>query len=295
MPIPQPINNESENDFVSRCITDPGLMQEYDEEQRLAICINEYRNEKEEKMSKYEIKNSFEIKDMDASKREVAVYLSKFGNVDSDNDVIQKGAFKKSLLERGPSAPSNRKIAFLRHHNWEMPIGVFTKLMEDDNGLFAVGRLGTSTLGEDAWRDYQDGIIREHSIGFQRISDKTKFVKDTSNPAGGFTLLQEVKLWEGSAVTFGANELTNVVDVMKSENKKAYIDKITDDLHTVIKALANGKGSDERLYELEMKATYLSSQLQILAQSEPRVHSEIVVEPDVNEFKWGNVINQIKF
>lgn len=295
MPIPSLNNNESNNEFMDRCMADATMVDEYDQEQRFAICSNQLTNQKEQSMSKYEIKNSFEIKDMDASKREVAVYLSKFGNVDSDNDVIQKGAFKKSLQERGPNSPSNRKIAFLRHHNWEMPIGVFTKLMEDDNGLFAVGRLGTSTLGEDAWRDYQDGIIREHSIGFQRISDKTKFVKDTSNPAGGFTLLQEVKLWEGSAVTFGANELTNVVDVMKSENKKAYIDKITDDLHTVIKALANGKGSDERLYELEMKATYLSSQLQILAQSEPREHSEIVVEPDVNEFKWGNIINQIKF
>jgi HK97 family phage prohead protease len=294
MPIPSPNSNESNNDFMDRCMADATMVDEYDQEQRYAICSNQLTTEKEQSMSKYEIKNSFEIKDMDASKREVAVYLSKFGNIDSDNDVIQKGAFKKSLQERGPNAPSNRKIAFLRHHNWEMPIGVFTKLMEDDNGLFAVGRLGTSTLGEDAWRDYQDGIIREHSIGFQRISDKTKFVKDTSNPAGGFTLLQEVKLWEGSAVTFGANELTNVVDIMKSENKKAYIDKITDDLHTVIKALANGKGSDERLYELEMKANYLSSQLQILAQSEPREHSAIVIEPNVNEFKWDAIINQIK-
>ena len=156
----------------------------------------------------YTIKSGFEIKDLDNNKREVAIYLSKFGNLDADNDIIQKGAFKKSIQERGPESTSNRKIAFLRHHNWELPIGLFTKLEEDDNGLFAVGKLGTSTIGEDAWRDYQEGIIKEHAVGFQKIIDKTKFIKDSSNPYGGYNLIQEVKLWEGSAVTFGANELT---------------------------------------------------------------------------------------
>lgn len=245
-------------------------------------------------MKMYETKSAFEIKDMDSSRREVAIYLAKFGNVDADNDVFQKGAFKKSIQERGVNSKGNRKIAFLRHHNWEMPIGTFIKLEEDDNGLFAVGKLGTSSIGEDAWRDYTDGIIKEHSVGFQRMSDKTKFVKDADNPKGGYTLLQEVKLWEGSAVTFGANELTNVVEVMKSEHKADYIDKISDELHTVIKALSNGKGSDERLYELEMKANFLSSQLVLLAQSEPREHSVDLYEPEQEVFSWKAVLETLE-
>ena len=293
MPIPKPTGNETENEFIERCMSDDTMVNEYEDVQRMAICSMVWNEKNVKNMSKYETKSGYEIKDMDGDKREVAVYLAKFGNVDSDNDVIQKGAFKKSIQERGPMAPSNRKIAFLRHHDWEKQIGVFSKLQEDDNGLFAVGRLGTSTMGEDAWRDYQDGIIKEHSVGFQRVTDKTKWVKDTSNPAGGFTLLQEVKLWEGSAVTFGANELTNVVEIMKSEQKKSYIDKISEDLQTVIKALVNGKGSDERLYELEMKANFLSSQLTLLAQTEPGNHSEIVYEPEPQVFNWNEVINKL--
>lgn len=293
MPIPKPIQNENQDQFIERCMSDETMVNEYDNEQRLAVCTVAWNEKNVKTMSKYEIKSGYEIKDMDNSRREVAVYLAKFGNVDSDNDVIQKGAFKKSIQERGPETVSNRKIAFLRHHDWEKQIGVFSKLEEDDNGLFAVGRLGTSTMGEDAWRDYQDGIIKEHSVGFQRVSDKTKFVKDTSNPMGGFTLLQEVKLWEGSAVTFGANELTNVVEIMKSESKKTYIDKISDDLQTIIKALANGKGSDERLYELEMKANFLSSQLTLLAQSEPQEHSVKLHEPEQPKFDWNTVFKQL--
>jgi HK97 family phage prohead protease len=292
MPIPKPIGDENEEEFIGRCMSDETMVSEYDNDQRFAICSTAW-TDNTKSMSKYEIKSGFEIKDMDSNRREVAVYLAKFGNVDSDNDVIQKGAFKKSIQERGPGASSNRKIAFLRHHDWEKQIGVFSKMEEDDNGLFAVGRLGTSTMGEDAWRDYQDGIIKEHSVGFQRVSDKTKFVKDTSNPMGGFTLLQEVKLWEGSAVTFGANELTNVVSIMKSENKKTFIDKISNDLQTVIKALVNGKGSDERLYELEMKANFLSSQLTLLAQTEPENHSVKLYEPEQPTFDWTEVISKL--
>jgi len=294
MPIPKPIADETEQEFISRCMSDDTMTGEYESEQRMAVCTVAWNEKNVKNMSKYETKSGYEIKDMDGDKREVAVYLAKFGNVDSDNDVIQKGAFKKSIQERGPMAASNRKIAFLRHHDWEKQIGVFSKLQEDDNGLFAVGRLGTSTMGEDAWRDYQDGIIKEHSVGFQRVTDKTKWVKDTSIPAGGFTLLQEVKLWEGSAVTFGANELTNVVEIMKSEQKKSFINKISEDLQTVIKALVNGKGSDERLYELEMKANFLSSQLTLLAQTEPGNHSEIVYEPEPQVFSWKAVMEVLE-
>ena len=106
----------------------------------------------------YNLKESFEIKDIDTGSRQVAVYLSKFDAIDSDMDVIKKGAFKKSLKERGIKSTSNRKIAFLRHHDWEKQIGKFVELAEDDFGLYAVGQLGRSTDGDDAFMDYQDGI-----------------------------------------------------------------------------------------------------------------------------------------
>ena len=115
----------------------------------------------------YNIKESLELKDVDTGSRQVALYLSKFDNIDSDFDIIRKGAFKKSIKERGVSSRSNRKIAFLRHHDWEKQIGKFVELAEDEFGLYAVGQLGRSTMGDDALKDYEDGIIKEHSIGFQ--------------------------------------------------------------------------------------------------------------------------------
>jgi HK97 family phage prohead protease len=247
------------------------------------------------KSNTYQTKGSSEIKDISSDKRQVAVYLAKFDNIDSDNDMIKKGAFTKSIQERGPDSPSNRKIAFLRWHDWEKPIGKFLTLQEDDYGLFAVSQLGTSVGGNDAWNDYNDGIIREHSIGFQYIQDKMRWIDDANAPAQGYWMISELKLYEGSAVTFGANSETNVVDVMKSEDKIDKAVKISNEIDLLIKGLANGKGSDERLFEMEMKLKYLNSQMLILAKSEPFVkeHSPII-EPliTVEAFNWSEVISK---
>jgi HK97 family phage prohead protease len=173
--------------------------------------------------------------------------LSKFDNIDSDGDVIRKGAFSKSIQDRGPESPSNRKIAFLRHHDWEQQIGKFISLEETGDGLVAIGELGRSSKGNDALLDYQDGIIKEHSIGFNYIQDKMDLVTAGS---GDFWDIKEVALWEGSAVTFGANALTPTLDVSKG-TKTELIDKINEKMSGLISAIKSG-GTDERLYNIEM-------------------------------------------
>jgi len=194
----------------------------------------------------FQTKNiSLEIKDIDTAGRRVQVALSKFGNVDSDGDVITRGAFSKSIQERGHESQSNRKIKFLRYHDFEHQIGVFTKLEETADGLLAYGDLGRSTKGNDAFLDYQDGIITEHSIGFQTINDKIEVRED------GTQLLKEVILWEGSAVTFGSNSETPVFSVSKGNNTE-YLDKLNAKMNGLTNALKNGKGTDERLEAIEM-------------------------------------------
>lgn len=245
----------------------------------------------------YRTKAASDIKDVDSNKRQVAVYLSKFDSIDSDNDMIKKGAFAKSIQERGVDSTSNRKIAFLRHHDWTEQIGKWLKLEEDDNGLFAIGELGRSTKGNDALLDYEDGIIREHSIGFQYMADKLRWIDDTSKEEGGYWMVSEVKLYEGSAVTFGANEYTEVVDVIKSENRTEYVDKIAQEVDAIIKGLTNGKGTDDRLYEMEMKLKFLNAKLLTLAKSEPQnvKHLELGEPKEVIEaFDWNIVINNLK-
>jgi len=76
------------------------------------------------------------IKEVDTDSRIVKGYFSAFDNVDSDGDMIIKGAFSKSLQEHSPESKSNRKISHLAYHNVTRPVGVLKVLLEDDKGLY---------------------------------------------------------------------------------------------------------------------------------------------------------------
>ena len=218
----------------------------------------------------FQTKNiSLEIKDIDTAGRRVQVALSKFGNVDSDGDVITRGAFSKSIQERGHESQSNRKIKFLRYHDFEHEIGVWKSLEESSEYLLGVGELGRSTKGNDAFLDYQDGIITEHSIGFMMMPDKIQVRPD------GLRELNEVFLMEGSAVTFGANSETPVFNV---SGKDAYspdmlikhLDSLNKKMESCITALKNGKGTDDRLFTIENQLRVIQKEYNSLINLEPQ-------------------------
>ena len=194
---------------------------------------------------------SMKMEDIDEGNRIVKGYLSSFDTLDSDTDIIRKGAFTKSLKERGVEASANRKIAHLRNHDWEHQIGKFLELGEDAKGLYFVSQLGRSTKGTDALLDYQDGILREHSIGFNYVKGKIEEIEDET--VGKYYNITEVKLWEGSGVTFGANEFTPTLEAEKSLIDSDYLLNLNTDMNTLIKALKNGKGTDDRLENIEFK------------------------------------------
>ena len=202
--------------------------------------------------------------------------LSNFDNVDSDGDVIRRGAFSKSILERGPESTSNRKIQFLRHHDWEHQIGKFISLEETGDGLKAIGELSESTQGTDALKDYQGGIIREHSIGFNYVQDKMELVERGDE---FFWEIKEVVLWEGSAVTFGSNEMTPTLDVSKGDHVE-FLKKLNDKTSNLISAIKDG-GTDARLYKLEMALKVCQQQYNDLLATQPGNSTE----PEIDKTK----------
>ncbi len=50
MPIPEPRKDESQNEFMKRCMINETMIKEYDIEQRAAICRSQY----EKKLEKHE-------------------------------------------------------------------------------------------------------------------------------------------------------------------------------------------------------------------------------------------------
>jgi hypothetical protein len=209
-------------------------------------------------------------------------------------DVIRRGAFAKSIQERGPLTSGNRKIAHLRNHDWEHQIGKFLEMEEDEFGLRFVAQLGRSTKGQDALLDYQDGILREHSIGFNYVADKIKFVEDTTyNPEGHYEI-SEVKLWEVSGVTFGANEFTPVIEAAKSGDTEGAVKRFHELEASFLKAIKRGTGTDERLENLEARFKQLQELRNSLFVEKPSLKDTLKAEkPNDNDKKelFLNLLN----
>jgi HK97 family phage prohead protease len=188
------------------------------------------------------------IKDVDGKKGIVTGYFSAFNNVDSDGDIIRKGAFSKSILEWGPASAQPR-IKHLMNHNSSQPLGKITMLCEDAKGLCYESQIGTHTLGMDFVKMVESNLITEHSIGYQtmkrnQLQDYDEYKK---NPNGGWYELTDLKLYEGSSLTaWGANPntpLTGMKDVSPEDLVQGYINR----QKNIEKFCSNSTASDETI------------------------------------------------
>jgi len=145
-------------------------------------------------------------------------YASTFGVVDEYNDVIEPGAFTKTIRERG------HRVKICWQHQWDNPIGVplvmeehgrerlpeglLSRAPEASGGLFVRGRISPTTQGRDALVLLRDGVVDELSIGYDTV-------KSDYSGEGKSRLrhLREVRLWEFSPVTWGANHAAVITGV----------------------------------------------------------------------------------
>ena len=122
-------------------------------------------------------------------------YASTFGNVDRGGDVVEAGAFTKTL-QKGAG-----KIKMLFQHDPSQPLGKWTDAKEDRRGLFVKGKLNLEVQkAKETLALMRDGAIDSMSIGFRTLKQA---VGDKPNV---YRKLLEVDLWEISLVTFPMND-----------------------------------------------------------------------------------------
>jgi HK97 family phage prohead protease len=214
------------------------------------------------------------IKDLDVATGIVTGYFSQFNSIDLDGDVIMPGAFTKTIAERGPDS-SKPEIAYLWQHDTTKPLGKLLVLREDNFGLYFEAKMSDTTWGEDALKLYRDGVITQHSIGYQVI----KSVETQMDMEEEVEQIYEVKLWEGSAVTFGANPNTPFTGFKSLEERE-------DRIKTLVKAIKNGSYTDETFGLIEFELLKLVS---LAKTEEPSKITTTVQEP-----KEDNKIQEIK-
>ena len=215
-------------------------------------------------MPMYQVKSfNGAVKDLDIKQGIITAYWSAFDNIDSDGDIMGRDAFNKSISERGPKGAN--RIMFLYQHNPTLILGKPSELYTDAKGLIGVAKIEQTSYGADVLKLYESGIINEHSIGFQTI--KSRYDNDK-----GANLIQEVRLWEGSAVTWGANELTPVISGKSTENKG----EVVQYYDTLCKAIYSGTFTDDTFQILEVQKRHIEA---ILSQSLDPIAEPTVVTP----------------
>jgi len=132
-------------------------------------------------------------------------YGSVFGIKDSHSDIVVSGAFSKSLETWNTKG---RLPALLWQHNMDEPIGVYTEMKEDENGLYLKGRLliDDDPLAKRAHAHMKAGSLSGLSIGY--MLDEY----DYDNEKNAF-ILKEIDLWEVSLVTFPSNDEARISNV----------------------------------------------------------------------------------
>lgn len=134
-------------------------------------------------------------------------YAAVFGNIDAWGDVIEKGAFLKTLAEHGEKGSMP---ALLWQHRPSEPIGIWESMSEDENGLAVKGRLLVDDVRQarEAHALLKAGAISGMSIGY--------YARDYSmDEKTWIRTLKEIELVEASLVTFPANDEARV-SVVKS-------------------------------------------------------------------------------
>lgn len=217
-----------------------------------------------------------EIKDL-SEMGIVTFYASVFGNKDLGGDVIEKGAFSKTINE------NSKNVRHFKHHDSTQMVGVVKEMQEDSKGLLVTSQLILKTqLGSETYEEYkamlQAGKSMDHSIGYNVIKKDEK--EDVR-------YLKELRLMEVSTLTaWGMNPLAQTVDV-KSLEQLNFDQLLTEERY--YKALLNAKFTDAKLERIEGLHNYLKSLIDERAAKSTRAKQPIVVQGKdfINNFKFN--------
>lgn len=167
-------------------------------------------------------------------------YASTFGNVDLGLDVVDKGAFKKSIKENGG------KVPILWQHNPNELLGFNARAEEDDHGLFVEGELNLDVArAREAHSLAKQALRMKTPMGLSIGYGTIKAEPDREKPI--IRRLKELKLYEYSQVTFPMNTeamITAAKSLGNVDRAKFLLEQLTN----------NGISREELAQALSMKA-----------------------------------------
>ena len=137
--------------------------------------------------------------------RTIEGYAAVFGVVDGEREVIQKGAFRKTLQEGG------HRVKALWQHDRDKPLGPVLELREDDYGLYVKFAISETSYGNDIVKLLKDYQAVGEEMGLTEIFPMSFFAdvvnsRREKRAEKAVRVYSELKLHDVSLVTFPGNE-----------------------------------------------------------------------------------------
>lgn len=207
--------------------------------------------------------------ELDESGRVVKIVANTLNFLDYDGDILLPGCANRSIANNGAKSGSPDKIAHLLHHDMTKAVG--KSLLEaetevDGNKvLYCESFLPETTDGEDTLLKYKYKIYNQHSVGMRYMdidyieegaTNWDKYLASVINPEDlakrkQAWVVREIKWWEYSTVTFGANRLTQSLG-LKSENKLLLADTISKKFAILANKAMRKEVKDKHVFEFEL-------------------------------------------
>ena len=205
-----------------------------------------------------------QVKDID-EKGMVVFYGSVFGTPDKVKDIVERGAYKKTISE------GFKEIQHYKNHDSTLMPGVLHELSEDNYGLLAKSKLILGTqLGRETYEEYkamaEAGKSMGHSIGYATIREDADI--------DGYNHLRELKLFELSSLTKRAAHSDALTVDIKSFSELDFDELIKEE--TFYNNLLKCRFTDAKLEQLEAVKNHISALIDDLRRKQA---PELIIEP----------------
>lgn len=213
----------------------------------------------------------FEVKAIDEATRTFTGLASTW-DLDLGGDVIEKGAFKRTLRNW---KSSKKPMPLIDQHNYMSVRSVIGKMIEaeeTDGGLEATFEVIEGPDGDEVYRRVKGGYVDGLSIGYRAIESREP--DEEQRLKGIWRILKEVKLVEVSVVIWPMNPEATI------ESVKALTD-----------ALREGSLTPEQEAELTALPDEQKEHLRALLTKSGPAHEE---EPDEFDLRAQEMLDRLR-
>jgi HK97 family phage prohead protease len=196
-------------------------------------------------------------------KRIVRGYSSLWSSKNSYDEIFIKGAYAKSIDERGPKSNASQQIKFLRQHNQSDPLSLFEEIEEDETGLkFRTKPLDPIDSADRVLIQIRSGTLNNYSNGFLPVWDKAEYDEKSNT-----IFYTEVKLFEISTATLASDSESFTIRSLKEFTEEEL--NLGDEIEYYIKSLKREQQLEARNLFARQKTLYEMKPQTALPNQEP--------------------------